>query len=133
MNRSLFRGLPEVERRSDGQLYRMTPEQSKRASAMIRGGCCNYIDGLCLLMDVPCPQLLTPAVCCKVFRWAILEDPAHALFKTEIFRDSAAIKCCEVCGKPFVPKSNRAAYCPDCARKVRRQKDRERKRTPKGG
>ncbi len=133
MNQSFFAGLPEVEHRSDGQLYRMTPEQFRRASTMIRGGCCNYIDGLCLLQDSPCPQLLTPAVCCKVFRWAILEDPAHALFKAEIFRDSAAIKRCEACGKSFVPKSNRATYCPDCAKRVRRNKDRERKRAKRTG
>ena len=47
----------------------------------------------------------------------------------EVFRDKE-LKRCAVCGRVFVPKSNRAKYCPDCAARVhRRQKtESERKR-----
>lgn len=38
------------------------------------------------------------------------------------------VKTCEVCGKPFRAVSNRAKYCEECSRKVRRKKDAERKR-----
>ena len=49
--------------------------------------------------------------------------------EAEIFRDKD-LKRCEVCGGVFVPKSNRAKYCPGCAARVhRRQKtESERKR-----
>ena len=49
--------------------------------------------------------------------------------EAEIFRDKE-LKRCAVCGRVFVPKSNRAKYCPDCAARVhRRQKtESERKR-----
>ena len=40
----------------------------------------------------------------------------------EVFRDKE-LKRCAVCGRVFVPKSNRAKYCKFCAKKVhRRQK-----------
>ena len=55
--------------------------------------------------------------------------PLDGTLKAEIFRDKD-MKRCAVCGGVFVPKSNRAKYCPDCAARVhRRQKtESERKR-----
>ena len=66
-------------------------------------------------------------VCCKWFRWAVL--PLDGTLEAEIFQDKD-LKRCAVCGRVFVPKSNRGKYCPDCAARVhRRQKtESERKR-----
>ena len=123
--------LPEIERKADGALPRMTPAQRKRANALIRKACCNCDGGNCLLLDdgepCVCPQSISYSVCCKWFRWAVL--PGDPALEAEIFQGDAVKRCTE-CGQAFVSKSNRARYCPDCAEKVhRRQKtESERKR-----
>ena len=126
-----YKDLPPLERRPDGSLYRMTPAQRKQANALIRRECCNYEDGNCMLLDDgdthTCPQMISFSVCCKWFRQAVL--PQDKPLEAEIFRDKD-LKRCAVCGGVFVPKSNRAKYCPGCAARVhRRQKtESERKR-----
>ena len=131
MRENPYKRLPPIERRQDGSLYRMTPAQRKQANALIRRECCNYEDGNCMLLDDgdthTCPQTISFSVCCKWFRWSVL--PQSGTLEAEIFRDKE-LKCCAVCGRVFVPKSNRAKYCPDCAARVhRRQKtESERKR-----
>ena len=37
-------------------------------------------------------------------------------------------KCCAICGKPVYSSSNRAKYCPVCAKQERRKQDAKRKR-----
>ena len=109
----------------------MTPAQRKQANALIRRECCNYADGGCIALDgrdaCACPQMISFSVCCKWFRWSVL--PQIGTLEAEIFRDKD-LKRCAVCGGVFVPKSNRAKYCPGCAARVhRRQKtESERKR-----
>ena len=131
MRENQYKRLPPIERRQDGSLYRMTPAQRKQANALIRRECCCYEDGNCMLLDDgdthTCPQTISFSVCCKWFRWSVL--PQIGTLEAEIFRDKE-LKCCAVCGRVFVPKSNRAKYCPDCAARVhRRQKtESERKR-----
>ena len=126
-----YQHLPPLEHRPDSFPYRMTPAQRKRASSLIRRECCNCGGGNCFALDdgdtCTCPQMITFSVCCKWFRWAVL--PLDRTLEAEIYRD-CALKRCSVCGKPYVPKSNRAKYCPDCAARVhRRQKtESERKR-----
>ena len=126
-----YKRLPPIERRQDGSLYRMTPAQRKQANALIRRECCCYEDGNCMPLDdgdtCTCPQTVSFSVCCKWFRWAVL--PLDGTLEAEIFRDKD-LKRCAVCGGVFVPKSNRAKYCPGCAARVhRRQKtESERKR-----
>ncbi len=125
-----YKRLPPIERRPDNSLYRMTPAQRKQAS-LIRRECCNCEDGNCIVLDdgdaCTCPQTISFSVCCKWFRWAVL--PLDGALEAEFFRDKD-LKRCAVCGGVFVPKSNRAKYCPGCAAKVhRRQKtESERKR-----
>ena len=131
MSNPIYRGLPPIERKPDNSLYRMTPAQRKRANALIRRECCSYDNGNCLEQDDgdahTCTQSISYSVCCKWFRWAVL--PQDKPLEAEIFHDSSR-KLCAVCGSPFVSKSNRAKYCPDCAARVhRRQKaESERKR-----
>lgn len=131
MRENPYKRLPPIERKQDGSLYRMTPAQRKQANALIRRECCCYEDGNCMLLDDgdthTCPQTVSFSVCCKWFRWSVL--PQIGTLEAEIFRDKE-LKRCAVCGRVFVPKSNRAKYCPDCAARVhRRQKtESERKR-----
>ena len=131
MRENPYKRLPPIERKQDGSLYRMTPAQRKQANALIRQECCCYEDGNCMLLDDgdihTCPQTISFSVCCKWFRWSVL--PQSGTLEAEIFRGKD-LKCCEVCGGVFVPKSNRAKYCPGCAARVhRRQKtESERKR-----
>ena len=126
-----YKDLPPLERRPDGSLYRMTPAQRKQAASLIRRECCCCEDGNCIVLDdgdtCTCPQTISFSVCCKWFRWAVL--PLDGTLEAEIVRDKD-LKRCAVCGGVFVPKSNRAKYCPGCAVRVhRRQKtESERKR-----
>jgi hypothetical protein len=131
MKNNPYKDLPPLERKVDASLYHMTPAQRKRASALIRRECSCCEDGNCIALDdgdtCTCPQTISFSVCCKWFRWAVL--PLDGALEAEIFRDKD-LKRCAVCGGVFVPKSNRAKYCPDCAARVhRRQKtESERKR-----
>ena len=131
MKENLYKRLPPLERRPDGSLYHMTPAQRKQANSLIRRECCNCESGDCIALDdgdaCTCPQTVSFSVCCKWFRWAVL--PLDKTLEAEIFRDKD-LKRCAVCGGVFVPKSNRAKYCPGCAARVhRRQKtESERKR-----
>ncbi len=131
MRENPYKQLPPIERKPDGSLYRMTPTQRKQANALIRRECCCYEDGNCMFLDDgdihACPQTISFSVCCKWFRWSVL--PQIGTLEAEVFRDKE-LKRCAVCGRVFVPKSNRAKYCPDCAARVhRRQKtESERKR-----
>ena len=131
MKNNLYKDLPPLERRPDGSLYRMNPAQRKQANALIRRECCNCENGDCIALDDgdsgTCPQMISFSVCCKWFRWSVL--PLVGTLEAEIYRDKD-LKRCAVCGGVFVPKSNRAKYCPNCAARVhRRQKtESERKR-----
>ena len=131
MKENLYKQLPPLERKPDGSLYRMTPAQKKQANALIRRECCNCKGGDCISLDDgdsrTCPQMISFSVCCKWFRWSVL--PQDRTLEAEIFRGKD-LKRCAACGRVFVPKSNRAKYCSDCAVSVhRRQKaESERKR-----
>lgn len=131
MRENPYKQLPPIERKPDGSLYHMTPTQRKQANALIRRECCCYEDGNRMFLDDgdihACPQTISFSVCCKWFRWSVL--PQIGTLEAEVFRDKE-LKRCAVCGRVFVPKSNRAKYCPDCAARVhRRQKtESERKR-----
>lgn len=126
-----YKRLPPIERRPDGSLYCMNPAQRKQANALIRRECCNCENGACIALgdwdSHTCPQMISFSVCCKWFRWAVL--PLMGTLEAAIYRNKD-LKRCEVCGGVFVPKSNRAKYCPGCAARVhRRQKaESERKR-----
>ena len=131
MRENPYKRLPPIERKPDGSLYRMTPTQRKQANALIRRECCCYEDGNCMFLDDgdihACPQTISFSVRCKWFRWSVL--PQIGTLEAEVFRDKE-LKRCAVCGRVFVPKSNRAKYCPDCAARVHRwqKTESERKR-----
>ena len=122
--------MPEIKRKGSGKLPRMRPEQRKQAKALIRESCCNYEDGNCILLDNLCAQMISSSLCCRWFRRAVL--PQDALLENSL-TGSAEAKRCAVCGKLFVPNSNRAKYCPDCARSVHRRQKTESERRRRSG
>ena len=103
---------------------RMEHEQFSRAKKLIRRLCANYDAGNCLLLDdgdaCPCPQLLTASLICRYFRNIVLpSDPELRI--SILYRPDARL--CALCGALFLPASNRAKYCRECAAKAhRRQK-----------
>ncbi|MCD8379310.1 MAG: cysteine-rich VLP domain-containing protein [Lachnospiraceae bacterium] len=40
---------PPVERKPDGTLYEMTPDQQREAAKLIQKNCCNYEKGNCIM------------------------------------------------------------------------------------
>ncbi len=103
--------------------------QQYRTARRLVHSCCNYDCGNCLLLDdgeqCVCPQSITYSLICKWFRAAVLPLDA-SLCAALLHRDR--MKSCVICGGCYVPKSNRAKYCPACAIVVRRKKEAERQR-----
>ena len=102
---------------------RMTYQQYCVARRLVHE-CRNYDSGNCLELDngdpCVCVQSISCSVLCKWFRSAVL--PLDAALFAALFPQRGAKRCVE-CRALFVPGSNRAKYCPDCATKVhRRQK-----------
>ena len=100
----------------------MTPKQRKRANALIRKTCCNYDNGNCIALDdgeeCVCVQSISYSVCCKWFRKAVL--PVDKPLYAEVMEPQGMKRCAE-CGAAFLPGSNRAKYCAECAPKVQRR------------
>lgn len=109
-------------------IVHMNYQQYRTAKRLVHS-CCNYDRGCCLLLDdgeeCVCPQSITYSLICKWFRAAVLPMDA-GLCAALLYR--ADMKKCVLCGRGFLPKSNRAKYCPDCATHVKRTKATERKR-----
>ena len=103
--------------------------QQYRTVRRLVHSCCNYDGGCCLLLDngetCVCPQSITYSLVCRWFRTAVLPLDA-GLCAALLHRTD--MKSCVLCGAAFVPKSNRAKYCSDCAERMKRVKATERKR-----
>ena len=95
---------------------------------------CNYDRGNCLLLDdgeeCVCPQSISYSLICRWFRAAVLPLD-ESLCAALLYRED--MKKCVLCGGRYIPKSNRAKYCPDCAEQDRRRKTRERVRRHRAG
>ena len=102
----------------------MTYQQYRAARRLVHQ-CCNYDDGNCLVLECVCVQSISYSLLCRWFRAAVLPQDT-SLCAALLYRDQ--MKPCAVCGALFVPKSNRAKYCPDCAVAARRRKEAERQR-----
>ena len=107
---------------------RLTYQQYRAVRRLVHD-CCNYQDGNCLLLDdgeeCVCPQSISYSLICRWFRAAVL--PLDKELETVLFYRLDA-KRCTVCGTLFRPGSNRAKYCPECAKEEERRKTRERVR-----
>ena len=102
----------------------MTYQQYRTARKLVHQ-CCNYDEGNCLVLECVCVQSISYSLLCRWFRAAVLPQDA-SLCAALLYRDQ--MKPCVICGGSFVPKSNRAKYCPDCAVVARRRKEAERQR-----
>ena len=108
---------------------RMTYQQYRVIHRLVHS-CCNYDHGNCLLLDdgwdaCVCVQSISYSLLCRWFRAAVLPLD-DCLCAALLYR--ADRKKCVICGRPYLPKSNRAKYCPDCAERMKRIKATERKR-----
>ena len=107
---------------------RMDYQQYRRARCLVRA-CCNYDSGNCIALDdgepCVCVQRISNSLLCRWFRAAVL--PLDRELHTALLHRGGAKRCVE-CGALFVPGSNRAKYCADCAKRVRRRKEAERQR-----
>lgn len=110
-------------------LPRMDDKQLRRAKKLIRSLCCNYDNGKCIALDdgepCACVQSISYSLLCKWFRYAVLPDDRE--LQADIMGNRPE-KSCVFCGKPIFSTSNRAKYCPDCAKRERRKQDAKRKR-----
>ena len=107
-------------------VIRMTEVQAREAYKLVKKACCNYKDGTCIVLDCPCPQLITRSLNCKWFRNAVL--PGNVPLYVEITGETGKTRACASCGQFFVPTGSRSVYCPQCAERIRRKKAAERKR-----
>ena len=110
------------------ELPRMTYRQYQTVQRLVHS-CCNYQKGNCLLLDdgeeCVCPQSISYSLICRWFRVAVLPTE-ESLYVALLHRKDR--KKCVLCGGWYVPKSNRAKYCPACAVTARRKKEAERQR-----
>ena len=103
--------------------------QQYRSARRLVHECCNYDEGNCIALDdgesCPCVQSISYSLLCRWFRTAVL--PLDAELHTALLHRGRAKQCAE-CGALFLPGSNRAKYCPDCAVTIRKRKEAERQR-----
>lgn len=107
------------------KIKRLTPAQFRRIKTIIKNQCCNYCNGECLLLDCTCPQTITYSLICKWFKNAVLPNDKDLYIK---LMKPENRKKCTVCGTEFIPTGRRAKYCDNCRKKIRLQKEAERKR-----
>lgn len=106
------------------QIIRKFPRGVRRkATAEIRDHCCNlWHKDKCLLLDNGvehrCTQLEADSIKCIWFRDAVL--PGNPVLLAEIKGEIGTTRTCKVCGSLFKSFGNRALYCEQCKRKVRR-------------
>ena len=91
--------------------------------------CCNYDNGQCIVLDegdgCVCVQSIFHSLLCRWFRVAVL--PLDHQLETVIYHRLESRRCSE-CGALFLPGSNRAKYCKECAVRMKRKHAAERKR-----
>ena len=73
-----------------------------------------------------CVQAISYSLLCRYFREAVL--PADRELCADLAATADTRKKCELCGKPFPARSNRAKYCDRCAPYAARRNAAERKR-----
>ena len=105
-------------------LPRITDEQLLDVRKLIKKRCCNYDQGKCLALDdgivCACAQWYSYSLLCKWFRNAVL--PVAPGLQAAILNLQPKRRCV-ICNAPVFAKSNRAKYCPTCAKKERRRKE----------
>lgn len=98
-------------------MIRLNDAQHRRVKKLTRCHCANNVRGCCLLLDdgepCVCVQAISYSLLCRYFREAVL--PADRELCADLAATADTRKKCELCGKPFPARSNRAKYCDRCA------------------
>ena len=119
--------MPDKQKQHD-LISVMDYGQYRRARRLVHE-CCNYDNGQCIALDegdgCVCVQSISHSVLCRWFRCAVL--PLDRELEAALFHRLER-KRCSVCARLFLPGSNRAKYCKECAARVRRRKEAERQR-----
>lgn len=132
-------GLRQVDRpfcaqtQKENPIPRLTYQQFRTVQRLVHE-CCNNVEGNCLLLDngwepCVCVQSISRSLICKYFRAAVL--PLERELEAILLHRRECKQCCQ-CGALFLPGSNRAKYCPDCAAKVHRRQKAESERRRRG-
>ena len=94
-------------------MIRLNDAQHRRVKKLTRCHCANNVRGCCLLLDdgepCVCVQAISYSLLCRYFREAVL--PADRELCADLAATADTRKKCELCGKPFPARSNRAKYC----------------------
>ena len=112
-------------------MIRLSEAQYRVVKKMAKAECANNDCGNCLLLDDGepgvCVQSISYSLLCRYFREAVL--PANREFYAEVMKDrSIELKRCALCKSTFAAGSNRAKYCPACAKIVHRRQKAESER-----
>ena len=106
----------------------MNYPQYRRARRLVHERC-NYDCGNCFLLDEGegfiCVLSISRTLLCKWFRIAVL--PLDKELENALLHHADAKKC-TICSELFLPGSNRAKHCPDCAARMKKSKATQRKR-----
>ena len=93
-------------------MIRLNEAQYRKVKKLTRRLCANNDGGCCLLLDdgdpCVCVQAISFSLLCRYFREAVL--PADRELCADIMCQHDTRKRCELCGKPFHARSNRAKY-----------------------
>lgn len=126
--RSRLSAVSSIMQRRNEPVPVMDYRQHRRAQRLVHE-CCNYDHGNCIALDrgdsCVCVQRISYSLLCKWFIAAVL--PLDCELQAALFYRHDR-KRCTVCGRLFHPGSNRAVYCADCSKKIKRQKASARKR-----
>ena len=107
-----------------GKEHYFTASEHSRVNRLVRAECANYVDGNCILLDdgintYRCVQEISWHPLCRYFTGCVLLlDP---VLQVQIGQGEKETKRCVICGREFVPGSNRSKYCSSCAKLERRK------------
>ncbi len=107
----------------------------KACLALAKAECANYYDGQCVPKDCPCFVYEPRGWVCTWFFNAVLPlDQELQVFVNQKMTESPKTgKQCAVCGKRFIPTSNRQNYCRDCVKEAYRIANARRVRKHRAG
>lgn len=111
------------------------PRLKKACLAFARAECANNCDGQCIPQDAPCCAYVPDCGVCAWFLNAVLPlNQALQTFVNQKMTESPKTGMrCTVCGKTFIPGSNRQRYCLECAREANRIANARRVRKHRAG
>lgn len=109
----------------------LTSRDHAKVMALVKKRCANYDaeNHECLMMNgYGCALETSLHLCCNYFRDCVLPLDKQLYDELTALETGGDTKRCAVCRKQFIPGSNRAKYCPICAKKDERLKHAKRQR-----